>query len=244
MSGHSKWATTHRQKGAADQKRGAIFTKLANGITAAARLKGGDPEANFNLRLAIEKAKAANMPKDNIERAIKRGTGELEGGKIEEITYEGFGPEKIAVIVQALTDNRNRAASEIKNIFTKHGGSLGSTNSVGWMFEHKGVIRIKKLEVRIENIEDEFELKLIDLGAQDIQKEDGDMIIYTAVADFQKVKEGLEKEGCKIDYAELDYAAKEMKKIDDPAMKEKIEKFFADLDECGEVKDFYTNVDL
>jgi len=143
MSGHSKWAQIKRQKGATDQKRGNLFTKLAKGITIAARDGGGDPASNFKLRLAVDQAKQSNMPKDNIERAIKRGAGELEGGQIEEAIYEGFGPSGVAIIIETLTDNKNRTVSNVKHILTKYGGGLGSSNSVLWQFERKGVVRIR-----------------------------------------------------------------------------------------------------
>src|SRR3989344_404513 len=143
MSGHSKWSQIHRQKGAADAKRGAIFTKLGKNISIAARLGGGDPATNFRLRLAVDQAKAANMPKDNIDRAIKRGTGEIAGGTIETIAYEGFGPEGSAFIIECLTDNRNRTAANIKHYLTKYGGSLGTPGSVSWQFEQKGIVRVK-----------------------------------------------------------------------------------------------------
>ncbi len=245
MSGHSKWAQIKRQKSVADQKRGNLFTKLARNITVAAREGGGDPETNFKLRVAIDQAKAANMPKDNIERAIKRGTGELKGEAIEEIIYEGFGPANSAFIIEALTDNKNRAVAEIRHIFSKHGGSLGGQNSVMWQFERKGVIRIGNWESVIRNLgfeADELELKLIELGADDIQEEEGDLVIYTKVEDFQKVKEALDKEGIKTDYASLEYIAKETKKISDPQEKEQLQKFFSALEECDDVNEFYTNV--
>ena len=154
MSGHSKWANIKRTKGAADAKRSSLFTKLARVITVAARDKGGDPEMNFSLRLAIEKAKAANMPKENIERAIKRGTGEIKGeAAIEELIYEGFGPGGIAIIIKCLTDNRSRTAAQMKHILTSHGGSLGSPNSVMWQFEQKGVIRISNEKLAGKNLD-------------------------------------------------------------------------------------------
>ena len=164
MSGHSKWSTIKRAKAVTDAKRGAIFTKLGNLITMAVRDKGSSPDTNFGLRMAIEKAKQANMPKDNIERAIKRGTGELGGGQIEELTYEGFGPANSQFIIKCLTNNKNRSAANIRHLFTKYGGSLGS---VMWNFEKKGVIRINSEELKLKNIKlDDFEFEIIDAGVR------------------------------------------------------------------------------
>lgn len=194
MSGHSKWATTKRQKGITDQKRGAIFTKLGNIIAIASREGGKDPESNFKLRLVIEKAKEANMPKENIERAIKKGAGELGGAKIEEIIYEAFGPDGVGLIIETLTDNKNRTVSNIKSILNKHGGSLSGSNSVLWKFKKCGVIRINKSE--IINLE-EFELKLIDLKIEDIEEDDGELIVYTKLEELEKIKEELENKKLK-----------------------------------------------
>lgn len=240
MSGHSKWATTKRAKFATDAKRAAIFTKLSRVITVAARDKGGDPETNFSLRLAIEKAKDANMPKDNIERAIKRGTGELAGEAIEEVVYEGFGPAKIAVIVKVLTDNRNRASQNIKHLFSKHGGALGGPNSVSWQFEHKGIIRLDNEQLSGKNLDD-LELQIIDLGAQDIKKAEDSLIIYTKTDDLHKVSKGLEGLGFKIEYAEMEYVPKELVKLS-AEDKEKAERFFEAMDEDEDVDDYYTNL--
>ncbi len=245
MSGHSKWATIKRQKSVVDQKRSNLFTKLARNITVAARDGGGDPETNFKLRVAIDQAKSANMPKDNIERAIKRGIGELKGEVIEEIIYEGFGPANSVFVIEALTDNKNRAVAEIRHIFSKFGGSLGGQNSVMWQFERKGVLRISDYDnlVKKKGIDkEEMELKLIELGADDIKEEGDDLIIYTKVEDFQKIKEALDKEGIKTDYAGLEYIAKETQKITDPQEKKQLEKIFLALQECDDVNEFYTNV--
>lgn len=241
MSGHSKWATTHRKKEVVDAKRGAIFTKLSNNITLAARQGGKDIETNFKLRLAVEKAKQGNMPKDNIERAIKKGTGELEGVTIEEITYEGFGPAKSAFIVEVVTDNKNRTVADIKHLFSKHGGSLGANGSVAWQFEQKGVVLIPSAEYNEKK--DEVELELIDAGAEDI-KEDGEHVeILTKIKDLQKVKEVAEKLGLKVEFAGLEWLPKEGIEVgsDD---KGKIETFMEALDENSDVQDFYTNVDV
>jgi YebC/PmpR family DNA-binding regulatory protein len=239
MSGHSKWSTIKRQKAAADAKRGAVFTKLGNLITVAAREKGGNPETNFSLRMAIEKAKAANMPKDNIERAIKRGTGELGGDAIEELIYEGFGPAKSQFIIKCLTDNKNRSAAVVRHIFTKYGGSLGA---VSWNFEQKGVIRIANVELRMSNEElDNFELELIDAGAQDILKEEEGITIYTDIKDLQKVKQFLDSKNIKVESAEIEYIAKEDLEVSGED-KEKVEKFIEELEELEDVADYYTNI--
>ncbi|PKL72428.1 YebC/PmpR family DNA-binding transcriptional regulator [Candidatus Kuenenbacteria bacterium HGW-Kuenenbacteria-1] len=238
MSGHSKWATTKRQKGITDQKRGVIFTKLGNIISIASREGGGDPEKNFKLRLVIEKAKQANMPKENIERAIKKGTGELGGAKIEEIIYEAFGPDGVGLIIETLTDNKNRTVSNIKSILNKHGGSLSGVNSVLWMFKKYGVIRINKLEIL--NLE-EFELKLIDLKVEDVEEEEEELVIYIKLEEFQKIKEELEKQKIKIDYAELEWVSKE--KIssiaDEKETKEKIKKILEELDDDLDVNNVF-----
>jgi len=236
MSGHSKWAKIKRQKASADAKKGNIFTKLANNITIAAK-KGGDPEMNFSLRLAIDKAKESNMPKENIERAIKRGTGELGGATVEELTYEGFGPAKSAFIIETLTDNKNRTAAEIRHLFTKHGGSLGN---VAWNFNRFGVVRISKGNT--PNNEN-FELELIDAGADDIQKEEEGITILTPMENLQKLKNFLDSKNIKTESAEIEYIAKEEKQISDED-KTKIEKFIEDLDENEDVNNYYTDVNM
>ncbi len=237
MSGHSKWATTKRAKAVTDAKRAAIFTKLANTITIAAREKGGDPTTNFSLRLAIEKAREANMPKENIERATKRGTGELSGNAIEELIYEGIGPAKTQFIVKCLTDNRNRSASTVRHAFSEYGGSLGS---VSWNFDQKGVIRVFKNELEKTPLSEEFELELIDNGAQDIQKEEEGWTIYTKMEDLQKTKHFLDSKNINVESAKIEYVAKEEQSLSDEE-KEKVEKFIEELDENEDVNDYYTN---
>lgn len=234
MSGHSKWSQIHRQKGAADAKRGAIFTKIGKNISMAAK-GGGDPAANFRLRLAIDQAKEANMPKDNIERAIKRGTGELGGGTIESIIYEGFGPDGTAFIIECLTDNRNRTAANVKHVLSKHGGSLGSPGSVGWQFEQRGILRV-------QNVPSELELTVIDAGAEDIVSEEGGVTIYTAPNGLRAVKEMLETNKIKVEYAEVEYVPKEKKKISAETA-EVVEKLCADLENDEDVSNYYTNAE-
>jgi len=234
MSGHSKWTQIKRQKGITDHKRSAIFTKLGNVISIASREGGEDSESNFKLRLAIEKAKQANMPKENIERAIKRGAGKLEGSKIEEIIYEGFGPNGIPLIIEVLTDNKNRAAANIKSILNKHNGSLSGPNSVLWKFKKCGVVKINKS--KITNLE-EFELKLMDLQIEDIEEENEKLIIYTKLKEFQKIKEKLEEQKIEIEYSEIEWINKE--KIDFTAIKEKMEKILEELNDEIDVNNVF-----
>jgi len=237
MSGHSKWATTKRAKAVTDAKRSAVFTKIANLITIAAREKGGDPNVNFALRLAIDKAKVANMPKDNIERAIKRGTGELGGEIIEELIYEGFGPANSQFIIKCLTDSKNRTASNIRHIFSKFGGSMGT---VSWNFEQKGVIRIAKENLGSKNIDD-MELELIDAGADDILKEDEGITIFTKVNDLQEVKKFLDNQNIIAESAQIEYVAKEEQVLSEDE-KKKVEDFIETLEDNEDVNDYYTNV--
>lgn len=188
MSGHSKWSTIKRKKGANDAKRGQMFTKLIKEITIAARSGGGDPAGNPRLRSAILAAKAENMPKDNIDRAIKKGTGELEGAVYEEILYEGYGPGGVAILVEAMTDNKNRTVADIRHFFTKSGGNLGTSNSVAWMFDQKGTIAVDKEGMSEEEL---MELAL-EAGAEDVSDEGDSFQILTAPEDFNEVLEKLE----------------------------------------------------
>lgn len=236
MSGHSKWATTKRAKAVVDAKRGAAFTKLANLIIQAAK-KGGDPETNFVLKTAVERARAVNMPKDNIERAIKRGTGELAGANIEELVYEGIGPAQSQFIVKCLTDSRNRSAATIRHLFDKAGGSL---SAVMWNFELRGVISINNSQFTIINFDD-LELELIDLGASDIVREEEYTIIYTSPNDLQNLKKFFEERKIELQSAEVEYVAKEKKELVGEDM-ERFEKFIDALEENEDVSDYFTNV--
>lgn len=238
MSGHSKWATTKRQKSVVDAKRSIVFSQLAKLISIAAKT-GGDPEANFSLRMAVDRAKAANMPKDNIDRAIKRGTGESKEGQIEELVYEGFGPAQSQFIVKCLTDNRNRTASQIRHLFSKNGGSLGA---VMWNFEQKGVIRILAEELELNNLnKEEFELELIDSGADDILSSEEGLVIYTKIDSLQKVNKFLESKKIKTESASIEYVAKEELEINSEEQ-EKIDKFIEELEDNEDVADFYSNL--
>lgn len=238
MSGHSKWATIKRAKATTDAKRGAVFTKLGNLITVAVREKGSDPGVNFSLRVAIDKARQANMPKENIERAIKRGTGELAGNQIEELIYEGIGPANSQFIIRCLTDNKNRSAATVRHLLSKYGGSLGA---VMWNFEKKGVIRILKEEFKEFN--DEFELKLIEAGAQDIKKEEEGVTIISDVQDLQKLRNFFEIKEIKIENSDIEYIAKDEVKLNEEE-KDKINKLIEELEDNEDVSDYYTNADV
>jgi len=189
MSGHSKWSSIKHKKGATDAKRGKIFTKLIKEITVVARTGGGDPDANPRLRTAIAAAKSENMPKDNIERAIKKGTGELEGVNYEESTYEGYGPGGAAVFIESVTDNKNRAVADIRHIFSKNGGNLGENGCVAWMFDKKGYIAIEKKAVD----EDSLMETAIEAGAEDVREDNGSFEIITEPDDFESVKAAIDK---------------------------------------------------
>ena len=238
MSGHSKWATTYRQKAIIDAKKGAIFTKFANLITISAK-KGGDIEANPTLRAAIDRAKSVSMPKDNIERAIKRGTGELAGDQIEELYYEGLIPPNIQVVVKCVTDNKNRSGASVRHIFTKNGGAFGS---VLWNFEQKGIIQINNEDFKASDLDlEKLELELIDAGISDFIKEEGGFVIQTELSDLQKIKELLEAKNLKLESAEIEYIAKEKIVLDDEGT-EKLDKIFSELEDNEDVSDYYTNV--
>lgn len=206
MSGHSKWAGIKHKKAIIDAKKGKAFTQVANMITIAAKQAGGDPKMNFSLRLAIEKAKAVNMPTVNIERAIKRGTGEGSGAIIEEAIYEGYGPAGIAVLVETASDNKNRTVGEIRSNFTKYGGSLGSTGSVMYLFDYKGQLTIEVGQQKIGK--DEIEMAILDSGAEDFEETEGEIIVYTAPNKLAEVKNNLEESGIVASDAELAYVAK------------------------------------
>lgn len=241
MSGHSKWSQIKRQKAVADQKRGNLFTKIANTITIAVKQGGKDQNSNFKLRLAVEKAKSANMPNNNIERAIKRGSGELEGITLEEIIYEAFGPNGIAIIVEATSDNKNRTTSSIRNILTKYQGNLGNSGSVTWMFDKKGVIRI--LKNNIKNKED-FELRIIDAGADDIIEEEEGFTILTKVEKLAYLKELIEKENIILESAEIELIPQNKIIIESESIKNKINKLLEELEENDDVNNYFTNADL
>lgn len=199
MSGHSKWSSIKHKKGAADAKRGKIFTKLIKEITVAARMGGGDPDGNPRLRTAIAAAKAENMPKENIERGIKKGTGELEGVSYEEMTYDGYGPGGVAVLVECLTDNKNRTVAEVKHLFERHGGNLGEPGCVSWMFEKKGLIVFEKNKVDEEQLLD----LALEAGAEDVSEEEFQFEVITDIASFEPVKKAVDDAGLGYNLAEI-----------------------------------------
>lgn len=236
MSGHSKWATIKHQKGIKDARRGAAFTKFANLISVAAR-SGADPETNFKLRLAVDKARKSGVPNQNIERAIKRGAG-LEGGAaLEEVLYEGYGPGGVAVMVGTATDNRNRTAAEVRSAFTKHGGSLGTAGSVAYQFAQKGVIEIKTPAVEAATLD------AIEAGAEDIDEIEGGLIVYTAPTALDGVRKTLSDAGYAIESAELSYIPQTMVAVEGKSA-ETIMKLMDALDELDDVTDTVTNADL
>lgn len=239
MSGHSKWAQIKRKKGVADVKKGQLFTRLGREITIAAREGGGDPNANFALRLAIEKARAANMPKENIERAIKRGTGELqEGGQLEEVMYEGYGAGGAALLVQVLTDNRNRTAAEIRHLFTRGGGNLAATNAVAWMFEKKGVITLENAKNP-----DDLALELVDAGAEDYKVDGSILELYCAPENLKTLREALEKRKIPFTNAELAWIAKNPVQVSDEQALSTL-KLMESLEDHDDVQKVYTNLDI
>jgi YebC/PmpR family DNA-binding regulatory protein len=239
MSGHSKWATIKRKKAALDAKRGKLFTKLIKEITIAARQGGGDPEGNPRLRLAIDNAKAANMPADNIERAIKKATGELEGATYYEVVYEGYGPGGIAILVEAATDNKNRTVAEVRHIFSKNGGSLGESNSVAWMFERKGIITVKRDGMS----EDEMMEIIIDAGADDLQTEDEFFEVVTALESFEPVRRALVDKGLQVENASLQWIAKNQVAVKGEEA-EKVMKLIESLEDNDDVQNVFTNADF
>lgn len=240
MSGHSKWATTKRQKAVVDAKKGSAFTKIAKLITVASR-KGGDPATNFNLRIAIEKARAINMPKDNIDRAIKRGSGESGEEQIEELFYEGIGPAKTQFIIKCLTDSKNRAAAEIRHLFSKHNGSL---SNVMWNFSQQAVIRITSNELLAANLKfNEFELEMIDQEIEDITEEEEGITIYATPGNLQKIKQFLENKNIKTESAEIEYIAKEQINLNTEE-KTQVEKFIEELENSEDMAEYYTNINF
>ncbi len=239
MSGHSKWSTIKRKKGITDAKRGRVFSKLSKLITVAAR-DDGDLEMNPGLRAIVEKARQANMPTDNVERAIKKGTGELAGARMEEVLYEAYGPGGIAMLIECVTDNTNRTLSEVKNIISKLGGRFGSAGSVKWMFERRGYLEIKKADSGKSG--EELKLAIIDAGAEDFKETEEIIEVYTKSEDLYKVKNSLEEQKIKTENASLDWSPKDEIKIDDEKVMSQIEKLFEALDEQDDVNEVYSNL--
>lgn len=241
MSGHSKWHTIKHKKGAADAARGKVFSKLSKALTIAARDGGGKPESNVHLRLAMDKAREANMPAENINRAIKKGTGELGGAMIEEITYEGYGAGGVAVLVDVVTDNKNRAAADVRSTFTKNNGSLGGQGAVAWMFEQKGTIEVSGFG---SSNRDDLELAAIDAGAQDIEADDKSMIVYTAPSDLESVKKALVDAGAKVAEAEVSMQPKSTVAVKDEKVAKQVLALIDALEALDDVQEVYANFDI
>jgi YebC/PmpR family DNA-binding regulatory protein len=235
MSGHSKWSTIKRQKGAKDAARGAVFTKLGNALAIAAR-SGTDPETNFSLRLAIDKAKASNMPAANIQRAIDR-VKDKDAAQLQEIMYEGYGPGGTAILVECATDNINRTFPEVRLAFSKHGGNIAEKGAVVFQFEHKGVIRIA-------GSNDSILMQALEAGADDVQEEDGDSLVYTNPKDLAKVRTSLVDAGLKIEEAELTYVPKNTVDVTDAATAGKIMRLMEALDDIDDVTNTHVNFDI
>lgn len=238
MSGHSKWAQIKRQKGVADTKRGQLFTKLAQEITVAARQGGGDPGANFRLRLAVQKAREHNMPSENIERAIKRGTGGLEAAALEEIVYEGYGPGGVALLVQALTDNRNRTVADVRSVFAKSGASLGENGCVAWLFEPKGFITLTQVTAP-----EPLELMAIDAGAEDVRVEPHGLEVYTHPQELEAVRKTLEAQGVRVLSAEIIMQAKSTVPLEEKATLQVL-RLMERLEDLDDVQHVFTNAEF
>jgi YebC/PmpR family DNA-binding regulatory protein len=239
MSGHNKWSTIKHKKGAADAKRGKVFSKIIKEITIAARMGGGDPEGNPRLRTVLNAARNANMPKDNIDRAIKRGTGEIAGVTYEEITYEGYGPGGVAVLVEALTDNKNRTVAEIRHIFDKYNGNLGETGCVSWIFEKKGVIDVPAQGLTEDQV---MELAL-ENGAQDVKMEDGMFEITTDLSEFEVVRKAVEDMGWKIEEASITMIPQNSVKLEGKKAEQML-KMMDVLDDHDDLQNVYANFDI
>ena len=239
MSGHSKWSTIKHKKGAADKKRGKIFTKLIKEITVAARMGGGDPDANPRLRHALSSANSQNLPKDTAQRAIKKGTGDLEGVEYEEILYEGYGPGGVAMLVECLTDNRNRTIADVRHIFAKAGGNVGTDGCVAWMFDKKGLISVSK-----ENSDEDTLMELaLDAGAEDIVEETDSFDIITSPEDYDAVKDAIDAANIKYELAEITMIPQNMTKVEGKEAEQMI-RFMEALDDSDDVQKFYSNADI
>ncbi len=239
MSGHSKWATTKRKKAIIDGKKGKAFTKITREIIVAAKEKGGDPIGNARLRTAIDKGKAVNMPNENIERAIKKGTGDLEGASYEALTYEGYGPGGVAVVVDCLTENKNRTAADIRSIFTKSGGNMGAEGSVGWMFKRKGFIVINRGNLK----EDEVMELVVDAGAEDMTATDTTFDVTTAIEDFDKVKKAVIDKGITPSSAELTMIPSTYVKLEGKEAEQML-RLMDTLEDYDDVQNVYANFDI
>lgn len=240
MSGHSKWANIKHRKAAQDAKRGNLFQKLVKAVIIAAKEGGGDPAMNMRLKAAIDRAKAASVPNDNIIRGIKRGTGEIEGAQYEEITYEAYGPNGVAILIEVLTDNRNRAASEIRALLTRNGGSLGEAGSVAWMFERKGTIEVSGKDLD----EEALMTAALEAGAEDLEQQDEGFAVYTDPASLPDVRDALEKAGYSIERAETEMVPKNTVQISDPEKARKMLRLMDLLEENDDTQNVYGNFDI
>jgi YebC/PmpR family DNA-binding regulatory protein len=239
MSGHNKWAKIKHKKASADAAKGRVYTRLIKEITLAARMGGGDENGNPRLRKAIQDAKAANMPSNNVERAIKKGTGELEGVSYEEVSYEGYGPGGVAIIAELITDNKNRAVSEIRHIFSKHGGNLASSGAVSWKFDKKGIIAV----VPEGRSEDDVLMMALDAGAEDVKYDPESTEILVAPSDLETVKSALEKQGLKVEKAEVGMHPKDTVKIEGREA-EQLLKLLDAIEEHDDIQKIYSNYDI
>ena len=239
MAGHSKWANIRHRKAAQDAKRGKIFTKLIRELTVAARAGGGDVATNPRLRAAVDKALSSNMKRDTVDKAIARGSGNLDGAHYEEVRYEGYGPLGVAILVDCLTDNRQRTVAEVRHAFSKKGGNLGTDGSVAYLFEHKGF-----LQLPLEGVDEESVLEVaLENGAEDVVGQDGDVVIETGASEYLRVKEALEKVGCVFERAELLWDA-EVKTVLDEASADKVIALIEMLEDLDDVQSVYSNLDI
>jgi YebC/PmpR family DNA-binding regulatory protein len=240
MSGHSKWSTIRHKKSAQDAKRGKIFSKLIKEVTIAARMGGGDPEGNPRLRAAIAAAKAENMPKDNMDRAIKKGIGELEGASYEETNYEGYGPGGVAILVDVLTDNRNRAASEVRHIFSRNGGSLGEAGCVAWMFRNCGIIVFNKAKTKEEEVME----TALEAGAEDVREQEDQFEVITSITDYETVKAAFDERNLEYELAEITKIPQTNIGIEDEKQAQQLLKLMDALEDCDDVQHAYANFDI
>jgi YebC/PmpR family DNA-binding regulatory protein len=242
VSGHSKWSNIKHKKAKMDAQKGKVFTKLGRELIVAARSGGGDPNNNFRLKIAIENARSANMPNDNIQRAIQKGVGGGEGTNYEELRYEGYGPGGVAIMVNAVTDNRNRTAGEIRHIFSKNGGNLGETGCVGWMFNEKGQLTLMKETLKFN--EDELMLIALEAGAEDVQQEDESFVIYTEPADMEIVRQGLINQGIEIAEAGVDLIPQNTVEVTDPDQAKKLIRLMDLLEEHDDTQGVSANFEF
>lgn len=244
MSGHSKWHNIQARKGKQDALRSNLFSSYGKKIRIVAKTGGGDPATNFSLRLILEKAKAAGMPKDNIERAVKQGTGELtDGAQVEELLYEAYGPGGVAIIIKVLTDNKNRTAPEIKHLLSQYGGSLGSSGSVQWMFQQWGVAALKKEALTAANVgRDDFEMQMIEVGAEDIQDDEDEIVVKTKIENLQKVILKLQELKIETSRSGLEWIAKDKVPVG-PEVQEKLSSLFEKMEENEDIDEYFTNAD-